>query len=76
MNQSYEWVEKAIVFKPELKDWQSAIRDGLLEAGVNPYNGFTLEHVLGTKMGDSTFDSSGGRHHSAADLFFLSLQIE
>lgn len=38
VNQSYEWVERAIVFRPELKNWQSAVRDGLLEAGVDPYN--------------------------------------
>ncbi|PIN11783.1 Glucose dehydrogenase/choline dehydrogenase/mandelonitrile lyase (GMC oxidoreductase family) [Handroanthus impetiginosus] len=67
VNQSYEWVEKAIVFRPELKNWQSALRDGLLEAGIDPYNGFSLDHVLGTKIGGSTFDSSG-RRHSAADL--------
>jgi (R)-mandelonitrile lyase len=67
VNQSYEWVERAIVFRPELKNWQLAVRDGLLEAGVFPYNGFTLDHSVGTKMGGSTFDSSG-RRHSAADL--------
>ncbi|KAK4395005.1 (R)-mandelonitrile lyase-like [Sesamum angolense] len=64
---SYDWVEKAIVFRPELKNWQSAVRDGLLEAGIDPYNGFSLDHVRGTKIGGSTFDSSG-RRHSAADL--------
>ncbi|KAK4427467.1 (R)-mandelonitrile lyase-like [Sesamum alatum] len=67
VNQSYEWVEKAIVFRPELKNWQSAVRDGLLEAGIDPYNGFSLDHVMGTKIGGSTFDSFG-RRHSAADL--------
>ncbi|XP_044487578.1 (R)-mandelonitrile lyase-like [Mangifera indica] len=67
VNESYEWVEKLVVFRPELRGWQSAVRDGLLEAGVDPYNGFNLNHVLGTKIGGSTFDSSG-RRHSAADL--------
>ncbi|PHT47115.1 (R)-mandelonitrile lyase-like [Capsicum baccatum] len=67
VNQSYEWVEKAIVFRPELKNWQSAVRDGLVEAGIDPFNGFSLDHVIGTKIGGSTFDSSG-RRHSAADL--------
>jgi mandelonitrile lyase len=38
-----------------------------LEAGIEPYTGFNLEHVVGTKIGGSTFDSSG-RRHSAADL--------
>lgn len=67
VNQSYEWVEKAIVFTPELKIWQSAVRDGFLEAGIGPYNGFTLDHAVGTKIGGTTFDSTG-RRHSAADL--------
>ncbi|MCD7472845.1 hypothetical protein HAX54_014242 [Datura stramonium] len=67
VNQSYEWVEKAIVFRPELKNWQSAVRDGLVEAGIDPFNGFSLDHVIGTKIGGSTFDGSG-RRHSAADL--------
>lgn len=67
VNQLYDWVEKAVVFRPELKNWQSAVRDGLLEAGVDPYNGFRLDHVVGTKIGGSTFDSLG-RRHSAADL--------
>ncbi|KAG9141377.1 hypothetical protein Leryth_001832 [Lithospermum erythrorhizon] len=67
VNQSYEWVESAIVFRPELKNWQSVVRDGLLEAGVDPYNGFSLDHEVGTKVGGSTFDSNG-RRYSAADL--------
>ncbi|XVF86083.1 hypothetical protein PTKIN_Ptkin18bG0013000 [Pterospermum kingtungense] len=67
VNQSYKWVEKGVVFRPELKNWQSAVRDGLIEAGVDPYNGFTFDHLVGTKIGGSTFDSSGKRH-SAADL--------
>ncbi|KAL6537367.1 hypothetical protein OROMI_025901 [Orobanche minor] len=67
VNQSYEWVEKAIVFMPDLKNWQSAVRDALLEAGIDPYHGFSLDHVVGTKIGGSTFDSSNTRH-SAADL--------
>ncbi|CAJ1951457.1 unnamed protein product [Sphenostylis stenocarpa] len=65
VNHSYQWVEKEIVFKPNLKTWQSAVRDGLLEAGVTPYNGYTLDHAKGTKIGGSTFDSSGRRHTSA-----------
>ncbi|KAJ8900046.1 hypothetical protein K2173_024161 [Erythroxylum novogranatense] len=67
VNKSYEWVEKAVVFKPNLRNWQSAVRDGFLEAGVNPYNGYSLDHLVGTKIGGSTFDGSG-RRHSAADL--------
>lgn len=47
--------------------WQSAVRDGLIEAGVLPYNGFTTEHMYGTKVGGSIFDEQG-RRHTAADL--------
>ncbi|VFR00111.1 unnamed protein product [Cuscuta campestris] len=65
VNQSYEWVERLIVFRPELRSWQMAVRDGLLEAGIDPYHGFSLEHVLGTKIGGSTFDPTGRRHISA-----------
>jgi mandelonitrile lyase len=35
VNQSYEWVEKAIVFRPDLRNWQSAVRDGLWRLGLN-----------------------------------------
>ncbi|XP_028776880.1 (R)-mandelonitrile lyase-like isoform X1 [Neltuma alba] len=67
VNESYEWVEKQIVFKPVIKTWQSAVRDGLIESGVGPYNGFSLDHKIGTKIGGTTFDPSGKRR-SAADL--------
>ncbi|KAL3721195.1 hypothetical protein ACJRO7_005935 [Eucalyptus globulus] len=67
VNMSYAWIEKAIVFRPKLRSWQSAVRDGLLEAGVNPFNGFTFDHVAGTKIGGSTFDRFG-RRHTSADL--------
>ncbi|XP_030499262.2 (R)-mandelonitrile lyase-like [Cannabis sativa] len=71
VNDSYEWVERKIVFRPEIKTWQMGVRDGLQEAGVNPYNGFSLEHKFGTKIGGTIFDSYG-RRHSAADLLFYS----
>ena len=67
VKESYEWVENKIVFEPEVKQWQSAIRDGLLEAGVLPNNGFTYDHLIGTKIGGSIFDREGNRH-TAADL--------
>ncbi|KAK6915172.1 LOW QUALITY PROTEIN: Glucose-methanol-choline oxidoreductase, N-terminal, partial [Dillenia turbinata] len=67
VNQSFEWVEKAIVFHPVLRNWQSASRDWLLEVGVKPYNWFILEHKIGTKIGGTTFDTYG-RRYSAADL--------
>ncbi|KAJ8650160.1 hypothetical protein MRB53_003183 [Persea americana] len=34
VNRSCEWVEKVMVFKPQMLQWQSAVRDGLLEVGV------------------------------------------
>ncbi|CAA7055525.1 unnamed protein product [Microthlaspi erraticum] len=64
---AYEWIEKKLVFKPQVKGWQSAYLKGLLEADVTPYNGFTYEHINGTKIGGTLFDI-GGHRHSAADL--------
>ncbi|KAJ0910148.1 putative glucose-methanol-choline oxidoreductase, FAD/NAD(P)-binding domain superfamily [Helianthus annuus] len=41
--------------------------DGLVEAGIRPYNGFTYDHMYGTKVGGTIFDQHGHRH-TAADL--------
>ncbi|KAF7811986.1 Protein HOTHEAD [Senna tora] len=67
VEESYEWVEKVVAFEPKLMQWQSAVRDGLREVGVLPYNGFTYDHLVGTKIGGSIFDEKGNRH-TAADL--------
>ncbi|KAG8486749.1 hypothetical protein CXB51_020268 [Gossypium anomalum] len=67
VNESYQWVEKSVAFEPSLGQWQSAVRDGLLEAGVMPSNGFTYDHIYGTKVGGTIFDQQGNRH-TAADL--------
>ncbi|RWR89337.1 protein HOTHEAD-like protein [Cinnamomum micranthum f. kanehirae] len=67
VNRSYEWVERLVAFEPPVLQWQSAVRDGLVEVGVLPYNGFTYDHMYGTKVGGSIFDKDGHRH-TAADL--------
>ncbi|KAK1409057.1 hypothetical protein QVD17_41336 [Tagetes erecta] len=67
VNESYQWVEKVVAFQPQMKQWQSAVRDGLVEAGIRPYNGFTYDHMYGTKVGGTIFDQNGHRH-TAADL--------
>ncbi|KAI3458211.1 hypothetical protein Pfo_014874 [Paulownia fortunei] len=67
VNESYEWVEGKVAFRPRVLQWQSAVRDGLLEAEVLPYRGSTYEHLHGTKIGGSIFDENGYRH-TAADL--------
>ncbi|KAL8538203.1 hypothetical protein ACS0TY_000245 [Phlomoides rotata] len=67
VNESYEWVERKVVFRPQVMRWQTTVRDGLLEAGVLPDNGFTYEHLQGTKTGGTIFDEKGNRH-TAADL--------
>ncbi|KAF3791128.1 (R)-mandelonitrile lyase-like, partial [Nymphaea thermarum] len=64
VNRSYEWVESAVAFKPSVRTWQQAVRDGLLAANITPYNGYTVEHLVGTKIGASTFDGRGRRHSS------------
>ncbi|CAN0923642.1 (R)-mandelonitrile lyase-like [Linum grandiflorum] len=65
VKESYEWVESKIITKPVLTKWQAAVQSGFLEAGILPDNGFTWEHIQGTKVGGSTFDKSGKRHTSA-----------
>ncbi|KAG6654277.1 hypothetical protein I3843_05G123400 [Carya illinoinensis] len=65
VKEAYEWVESRIVFKPELTMWQIVAEFGLLEAGILPYNGFSLEHIEGTKVGATVFDEFGTRHTSA-----------
>ena len=67
VNKSYPWVEKQIVHRPTFSHWQRAFRDGLLDAGVSPFNGFTYEHKYGTKVGGTIFDRFG-RRHTAAEL--------
>ncbi|KAG8084074.1 hypothetical protein GUJ93_ZPchr0010g7460 [Zizania palustris] len=67
VNSSYRWVERSLVFRPDVPPWQAALRDALLEAGVTPDNGFTFDHVTGTKIGGTIFDNSGQRH-TAADF--------
>ncbi|KAM0933548.1 putative glucose-methanol-choline oxidoreductase, FAD/NAD(P)-binding domain superfamily [Dioscorea sansibarensis] len=67
VNESYRWVEEKIVHLKPAAPWQNAVKDGLLEVGVTPFNGYTYEHINGTKFGGSTFDNNGYRH-TAADL--------
>ncbi|XP_024995865.1 protein HOTHEAD-like [Cynara cardunculus var. scolymus] len=64
---SYQWIEKVMVFEPFLGGWQTALRAALVEVGVTPDNGYSYDHVIGTKTGGSIFDANGTRH-TAADL--------
>ncbi|KAJ0074996.1 hypothetical protein Patl1_33518 [Pistacia atlantica] len=65
VNESYPWVEKQIVHQPTFAPWQRALRDSLLDVGVSPFNGFTYDHIYGTKVGGTIFDRFGRRHTSA-----------
>ncbi|XP_059070866.1 protein HOTHEAD-like [Cryptomeria japonica] len=66
--ESYEWIERLNAFQQyKLSTWNSATKDGLLQAGVLPYNGHTLDYLVGTKISGSIFDENGQRH-TAADL--------
>ncbi|KAL5548926.1 hypothetical protein UlMin_004157 [Ulmus minor] len=67
VEKAYEWVEESIVSRSNLTLWNSAFKEALLEAGVGPDNGFSLDHVLGTKESGSTFDNLG-RRHGAVEL--------
>jgi (R)-mandelonitrile lyase len=65
---AYEWVEDSAVSVPEhLNTCQNSTLYALLEAGLIPSNGFSVEHLLGTKVTGSTFDNSG-RRHGAVEL--------
>ncbi|KAF5460742.1 hypothetical protein F2P56_020589 [Juglans regia] len=65
VNESYQWVERVVAFEPPMQQWQTAVRDGMLEVGVLPDNGFTYDHMYGTKVGGTIFDKDGHRHTSA-----------
>ncbi|KAL8122847.1 hypothetical protein AgCh_011006 [Apium graveolens] len=65
--ESYPWVEKQIVYKPFLNSWQTAVKNALLQVGVTPNNGYTYEHLYGTKVSGIIFDKDGNRH-TAAEL--------
>ncbi|KAL6127078.1 hypothetical protein ACLB2K_075122 [Fragaria x ananassa] len=67
VEQAYEWVEQVVAFQPPMLEWETALRDGLLEVGVLPNNGYTFNHSYGTKVGGTIFDREGHRH-TAADL--------
>lgn len=67
VNESYPWIEKQIVHMPNLAPWQKAVRDGLLDTGISPDNGFTYDHLYGTKVGGTIFDNYG-RRHTAVEL--------
>lgn len=65
VNESYSWVENRIVHRPKLADWQKAFTDSLLDVGISPFNGFTYDHLYGTKVGGTIFDRFGRRHTTA-----------
>ncbi|KAK7294342.1 hypothetical protein RJT34_17231 [Clitoria ternatea] len=67
VNESYPWVEKQIVHRPKFPLFQRAVRDSLVDSGVSPFNGFTYDHIYGTKVGGTIFDRFG-RRHTAAEL--------
>lgn len=67
VNESYPWIEKQIVHWPKLAPWQQAFKAALLDAGISPFNGYTYDHLYGTKVGGTIFDSDGYRN-TAADL--------
>lgn len=63
VQQSYEWVERRIVFQPRAGPWQRAFRSALLEAGIQPWNGHSFEHVYGTKASQRTLPSCISTQH-------------
>ncbi|KAI3916996.1 hypothetical protein MKW98_016730, partial [Papaver atlanticum] len=59
VEESYPWVEKKILHWPKLAPWQQAVRDGLIDIGMTPYNGYSYEHIQGTKVVGTIFDTKG-----------------
>ncbi|KAM1167450.1 hypothetical protein TB2_029004 [Malus domestica] len=68
VNNSYEWVENTVAFRPNVTHWQSVVKDAMLEAGVRPDNGLTLDHILGSKVSATLFDDRGKRHGAVEHL--------
>ncbi|KAI4377883.1 hypothetical protein MLD38_015444 [Melastoma candidum] len=48
-----------------MREWHSTSRDGLVEAGVMLFNGFTYDCIYGTQVGGTIFDEPGHRHTAA-----------
>ncbi|KAJ8616089.1 hypothetical protein MRB53_035461 [Persea americana] len=71
VNASYEWVERMVVHQPKLNDWQTAVKESLLGASMTPFNGFSVDHLAGTKIGGTIFGPDG-RRRSAAQLLAYS----
>lgn len=67
MNESCPWIENQIVRMPKQSSWQRAVKDGLLDIGISPDNGFTYDHIYGTKVGGTIFDNYG-RRRTAVEL--------
>ncbi|KAL5714473.1 choline dehydrogenase [Ranunculus cassubicifolius] len=66
VEESYGWVESKMVFQPtELSPMQNNTKEIFVRAGILPFKGFSLEHVVGTKIAGTTFDQNGKRHCSA-----------
>ncbi|KAH9325278.1 hypothetical protein KI387_005456 [Taxus chinensis] len=67
VEQSYRWVEEVVAHRPPPNEWQEALAAGLIEAGISPFNGFTYDHIAGTKIGGTIFNETGDRS-TAADI--------
>ncbi|CAN6550530.1 unnamed protein product [Malus baccata var. baccata] len=61
---AYKWVEYRNAFKPKLTSWLYVAELSFLEAGIFPYNGFSLDHIGGTKIGITKLDERGTRNTS------------
>ncbi|CAL2226199.1 unnamed protein product [Prunus armeniaca] len=70
VSKAYQWVENTVVSPPNVSRWQSVVKEGLLEAGVRPDNGYNLNHIPGSKVTGTLFDNQG-RRHGAVELLNL-----
>ncbi|KAM7486852.1 hypothetical protein LguiA_002861 [Lonicera macranthoides] len=51
----------------QINSWQTLVKKALLQSGICPDIGLTLDHLQGTRISGSTFDRSG-RRHGAVEL--------
>ncbi|GLJ41023.1 hypothetical protein SUGI_0849350, partial [Cryptomeria japonica] len=59
VEQSCHWVESVVAHRPPPNEWQNAVEKGLIETDVSPYNGFTYDHIPGTKLDETRPKAKG-----------------
>ena len=65
VEKAYQWVEETVMSRlSNLAVWQSVAKEALLDAGVGPDNGLSVNDMIRTKVSGPTFDELGRRHEA------------